>query len=207
MIKPIVDNVEKIDKISFKISKLTKTMKHIPEELYPVVFNDYCEKIYSHLVELYSALCIYHRKCSTAFSTSKIFPAQASKHTKILELRDDYIKIKMPLLHRKQERNFFLAKDLEAAFQTIIKDGTSIPYMDKKEISFTFCYSSEVDKKYIRDTDNYETRSIINTIVRNMRCSDSGLTTQLSMKTIIKDEKENHTIIEIIGLNSNTKLL
>ena len=124
-------------------------------------------------------------------------PTVLSGMTEIQEIRDDYIKIKMPLLYRKNKEDPILVDDLDMAFLNILESGGKIPSIQKKEIIFTFYYSSDTDKNLIRDNDNYAIRRIINAIVRHLQSSDSGDSTWLSFRTIIQDGIENHTIVEV----------
>lgn len=101
------------------------------------------------------------------------------------------------MMYRKDKGDYILAYDLDRALSEAQKNGTPIPYMEKMEIVFTFNYSSETDKSLIRDNDNYAIKPIINTIVRHMRGSDRGDKAWLSLRTIVKENIENHTIIEI----------
>ena len=82
-------------------------------------------------------------------------------------------------------------------FFIILKSGVDIPPIQKKEIFFTFYYSSDTDKNLIRDNDNHSIRGVINIIVRYLRSTDSGDSTWITLKTILQDGIQNHTIIEI----------
>lgn len=191
------EKIEKMEDINMKISKLLSDIKNTPESLLPSRVEWQNDKLHSLIIELYSYLSSYHRDEANLYGISKAFPPAASELTEIQEINSDYIRIKMPMMYRKDKGDYILAYDLDRALSEAQKNGTPIPYMEKMEIVFTFNYSSETDKSLIRDNDNYAIKPIINTIVRHMRGSDRGDKAWLSLRTIVKENIENHTIIEI----------
>lgn len=103
----------------------------------------------------------------------------------------------MPILYRKNKEDSILVDDLDMALFNVLKSGAEIPAIENKEIIFTIFYNSNTVQSFIRDNDNYCIKGVINTIVRYLRSTDSGDSTWLSLKTVILDNIENHTIIEI----------
>ena len=197
MVKSIKENLAKMKKTSAKISTLISDIENTPEHLLQYDYNRQTDALYNCIIELYSQLGVYHRQASGLYSISKKFPTTASKFTEIQEIRGDYIRIKMPILYRKNKEDSVLVDDLDMAFFNVLKSGVDIPVIDKKEISFTFYYNSNTERSLIRDNDNYSIKGVINTIVRYLQSTDSGDTTWLSLKTAIMDDTQNHTIIEI----------
>lgn len=197
MVKSMKENLTKMKEASAKISTLISEIESIPEHLLQYDLNRQTDTLHTHIIELYSQLGFYHRQISGLHSMSKKFPTTASRFTEIQEIRGDYIKIKMPILYRKNKEDSILVDDLDMAFFNVLKSGADIPAIEKKEIAFTFFYNSNTDQSLIRDNDNYSLKGIINTIVRYLRSTDSGDTTWLSLKTILMEGIGNHTIIEI----------
>lgn len=196
MTSGIRKTIGKMKEASAKISTLISDIKNIPEHLLEFDLNRKMDALFTEIVKLYSHLTCYNRQASGMYSIPKS-PTVLSGMTEIQEMRDDYIKIKMPLLYRKNKEDSIIVNDLDMAFFNILESGGKIPSIQKKEIIFTFYYSSDTDKNLIRDNDNYSTRRIINTIVRYLQSSDSGDSTWLSFRTKIQDGIENHTIVEV----------
>ena len=197
MIKSIIDNISKMKEISTKISTLVSEIENTPEHLLPFEFNQQNDSLHNLIIKLYSQLTEYHRQSSRLYSMPINFPRTASRLTAIQEIRNDYIRIKMPLLYRKNKEDSILADDLDMAFFDVLKSGAKIPAIEKKEIAITYYYKSNTLKNLIRDNDNYAIKRVINTIVRYLQSTDSGDTTWLSIKTILSDVEENYTIIEV----------
>jgi len=197
MISGIKNNIAKMKEASAKISTLISDIENIPDYLLEYDLNKKTDALHNQIIELYSQLCLYHHQVSGECSIPNKFPTTASRLTEIQEMRDDYIRIKMPILYRKYKEDSILIDDLDVAFFNILKSGATIPSIQKKEIVFTFYYNSGMKENLIRDNDNYAIRGVINTIVRYLRSTDSGDSTWLSLRTIVQDNIENHTIIEI----------
>ena len=197
MVSSIKKKIAKMKETSAKISTLISDIESIPEHLLEYDLNRKTDALHTQIIELYSQLILYHRQISGLYSIPKRFPTNPSKLTEIQEIRDDYIKIKMPILYRKNKEDSLLINDLDMAFFDILKSGADIPSIQKKEIIFTFYYNSDTDRDLIRDNDNYSIRGVINTIVRYLRSTDSGDSTWITLKTILQEGIQNHTIIEI----------
>lgn len=197
MLQFLKEKIEKLKDISEAISNQIKKIENTPEYLLPTRFNAHNDELHSLIIKFYAHLGHYHRDVATLYGGSNAFPASSSGLTEVVEVRDDYIKIKMPLLCRKDKSDSILVNDLDAAFWEAQKNGAKIPNMNKKEITFTFCYSADTEKTFIRDNDNYAIRRIINAIVRNIGSTDDGEITRLSLQTIVKENIENHTVIEV----------
>jgi hypothetical protein len=197
MLQFLKEKIEKLEDISTAISNQIENIKSTPENVLPTRFITLNDELHTLIVRLYSQLGIYHRDVATLFGAPNAFPASSSGLTEIQKMNNDYIKIKMPIPYRKDKNDPILASDLDAALWEAQKNGTKIPYMEQMEIVFTFCYSSDTNKSLIRDNDNYALKPIINTIVRHMRNSDRGDKTWLSLRTIVKENIENQTLIEV----------
>jgi len=198
MKKVLAKNIANMKEISAKISTLVSQMEHTPEHLLKYKFNQQTDALHTLIVKLYSYLNVYHRQVSGVCDMPKKFPAKGSGLCKIKEMRSDYLKIKMPLLYRKKREDNILIDDLYAMFFDMAKTNISFPKMPKKEIVFTFIYNASTPPSFIRDNDNYAIRGVINTIISFLGDSDSGDTTWLSIRTLLKENTENHTIVEVI---------
>lgn len=200
MVSCLKENVTQMKLISAKISTLISEIESTPESLVQFEFNKQNDALHNLIIKLYAELNVYHRQISGLFSMPKKFPTKASKLTEIQEMRDDYIKIKMPLLYRKTREDSILTDDLYVALFDILRSEAKVPIMKKKEIVFNFYYNSGTPQNLIRDNDNYSIRGIINIIVNFLGDTDSGNTTWLSIKTFVADNIQNHTIIEVIKM-------
>lgn len=191
------EKIEKMEEVSDKISKLIKDIKNTPENQLPDRINNLNGGLYSHIIGLYSHLSQFHKDTTTLYGIPKSFPPCSSTVTNIQEISSDYVRIKMPLLYKKDwSGDYILAYDLDRALSEAQKKGISLPFMEKMEIIFTFYYLT-TESKFIRDNDNYALKPVINTIMRHMRSADRGDKAWLSLRTIVKENIENHTIIEI----------
>lgn len=101
---------------------------------------------------------------------------------------------------RIPKKNFAenMASDaLENAFKKAIIDGKIIPKMPKKHIEIMHVYPSDFPAKAIRDNDNYNYKSIINTICFYTKGSDRGDKCWLSLGTEISEDGFSGTRIRI----------
>lgn len=103
MIKSIKDNINMMKETSTKIVTLISAIESIPDYKLSYESNRQNDKLHNLIIELYSQLGVRHRQVLGLYSLPKKFPTTASRLTEIQEMRNDYIRIKMPLLYRKNK--------------------------------------------------------------------------------------------------------
>jgi len=116
MVSSIKEKIAKMKETSVKISAIISEIEGIPEYLLKYDLNRKTDALHTQIVKLYSQLMLYHRQVSGLYSIPNRFPTTVSGLTEIQELRNDYIRIKMPILYRKNKEDSILADDLDMAF-------------------------------------------------------------------------------------------
>lgn len=122
------------------------------------------------------------------------------------------IYIRMPMLprlyyrktstHIKADPDTSLGYGLRKELQKMLmKNEFDIKVFTEKTLSFLFVYNTQ--DQHIQDTDEHDTKNVIDELCHFFPGGDNGTQTSIILKTIVSDEVENGTYISVTsGKNS-----
>lgn len=170
----------------------------VPEPIRITNYSKINTEVHYLLMKFYSLLKMYDYNYSALTGKQYKMPPQSSVYTTVDIRSESLISIKLPILPRKNLDDGMVVDDLDLAFREKAIAGFEIPEMPQKTIVVTHVYNTNTPTRFIRDNDNYNLKGTVNTIVRWTNSTDHGTNCWLEMKTIITDEQEEGTYIDVI---------
>lgn len=122
------------------------------------------------------------------------------QYVDVFEISERCICFRIPVLNNRfgYKNKELFDNIVRYVFLSEIEKGNEIPQMGKHTIVFTHVWPTS-NKDHILDNDNYDTRGVINNIVHFIGSSDSGINSWQMHRTILSDELEMGTYIQIIS--------